>query len=280
MTFNCRLLNLTLFQHGDGTAVLGMPTVLSAPALTATSTACMLCLLLGGESAAIGALLCIALALSVLELLASSMKTQEPGVYVPYLLRFRLEHFNAAFACCTRATIKLRHSYLLPPCNRRHPVQAPPTSWSSHVLSDHLDSLTVETAAVLAWSLIARQMFFSSGHQVCRFRVRQAMTAQATQPMLVHIRWLSGLVGLNDMQLIVSGVLVYVDTFGAYIIMGLALPLLVTWRHGRHVRISTLRMAIRSYYAALRDHLHRPLIRRSTASMACTRGTAQSCGGK
>lgn len=81
------------------------------------------------------------------------------------------------------------------------------------------DTQDTQWATIGVWFLMATQWFYTTGHQ-------------ASFPT---IQWTSGLVGMTDSSVYVSGFLVAYNTFASYIIMACALPLTVLWTPMSHV---------------------------------------------
>ncbi|KAJ1930148.1 mannose-ethanolamine phosphotransferase gpi13 [Tieghemiomyces parasiticus] len=77
----------------------------------------------------------------------------------------------------------------------------------------HPDTLLCARALVLG--LLSWHGFFTTGHQA----------------VISSIQWTSAFVGLSNMHLILSGLLVTVNTLGSFIVVGLAVPLGAFWRY-------------------------------------------------
>eukprot|EP00729_Bicosta_minor_P001979 gene1980-34552_t len=90
--------------------------------------------------------------------------------------------------------------------------------------------------AAVAWFLFATQCFYATGHQAS----------------LVTIQWTSGLVGLKESDTIISGILVAFNTASAYILFGIGLPLLDTWRDYRLTSRSSKEQRLLDQYSAQR----------------------------
>jgi hypothetical protein len=76
------------------------------------------------------------------------------------------------------------------------------------------DRIGAPWSAVVVWFLFMTQYFYGTGHQAS----------------LTTVQWTAGLVGLSESNVVVSGLLVTLNTFGSQILFGLAIPLLITWR--------------------------------------------------
>ena len=114
-------------------------------------------------------------------------------------------------ACFLELVTYTRRSHADTPNNR---ATNKPTSFYSA-------DLHWPTAA--AWFLFATQYFYSTGHQAS----------------LTTIQWTSGLVGLEKSHIVASGALVAFNTTSAYVLFGIGLPLLATWRYGRDYMLTT-----------------------------------------
>lgn len=70
-----------------------------------------------------------------------------------------------------------------------------------------------EYAAVVAWYLIAESAFYVTSHQ----------------PEFPSVQWASGLVGVSEGMHLMSGCLIGINTWGTFLTLAVALPLLVAW---------------------------------------------------
>ncbi|KAJ2451125.1 mannose-ethanolamine phosphotransferase gpi13 [Coemansia sp. RSA 2336] len=96
-------------------------------------------------------------------------------------------------------------------------------------LKDALDVTSLLPAQAVMTGLLSYMGYFATGHQFT----------------LVSIQWSTAFVGVREMQLVICGVIVALNTLGAFILAALCMPLSVLWNESLGSRV--LRLAPNSY---------------------------------
>ncbi|EGD73864.1 hypothetical protein PTSG_05559 [Salpingoeca rosetta] len=110
------------------------------------------------------------------------------------------------------AVDRLRRNAVLIPSTPEAPTDMPPPPSSSSSSSSPSPLTSPRAADVCVWFLLTVVYFYFTGHQ-------------ATLPT---VRWTSGLVGLTEVHMGISGAFVWTATFTSAIVFALCLPLLIT----------------------------------------------------
>ncbi|KAJ2520784.1 mannose-ethanolamine phosphotransferase gpi13 [Coemansia sp. RSA 1939] len=102
---------------------------------------------------------------------------------------------------------------------------------SDALASEESTAQTLVPAQVAVIALLAYQGYFATGHQFT----------------LVSIQWSTAFVGIQDMHLYICGILVFLNTFGSFVLTALFVPLVMLWNES--LGSPLLRLAPDTYFA-------------------------------